>query len=291
MSDAGPILITGATGGIGSQVVSMLHGAGADVRAMCRRPQQVQDFEGRGIRARLGDLSDPESLTTAMQGIDTLFLLTLARRDQAAFGRNAVRAAERSGVRRVVHLSTGDANPVSDVPWAAAPARTDALLRVSSLGWTLLKPSAFMQNLFDSAPVIRRGLLPQTTGNGVAGWIDTEDIARVASRVLVEAGHEKREYTLTGPELLSMRDIASTLADTLGHPVRFIDLPAPAFRLLLRLNGVDAWTARGVTNQFAHVVRRGRDHAAELTDAVAALTGRAPRSFEEFTRIHRHRFS
>lgn len=289
-SISGRILVTGATGGVGGQVVTMLHDAGTDLLAMCRRQQQVDEFEQRGIGAVLGDLSDPSSLESALEGVDTMFLLTTAQRRQAEFGRNAVRGAERAGVRRVVHLSSGDASPSSDVPWAAAPARTDALLRVSSLRWTLLKPSAFMQNLFDSAPAIRRGLLPQPTGEGVAGWIDTEDIARVASRVLVEDGHEQKEYLLTGPELLAMRDIAATLADVLEHPVRFVDLPGPAFRLLLLASGLDAWTARGVTNQFAHVVRRGTDNVTELTDRVMTLTGRPPRSFEEFARLHRHRF-
>lgn len=286
----GSVLVTGATGGIGGQVVSMLHEAGAPVVAMCRRREQVQDFEQRGIAAVLGDMSDPASLGPAMRGIRTLFLLTLSQQRQAEFGRNAVRAAESTGVERVVHLSSGDANPASPVPWAAAPARTDALLRVSSLQWTLLKPSAFMQNLLDSAPVIRRGLLPQTTGEGVVGWIDTEDIARVASRVLVEDGHIGQEYVLTGPELLGMRDIAGLLASELGHPVRFVQLPSPAYRLLLRLSGVDGWTARGVTRQFAQVVRHGRDGAADLTDRVAVLTGAPPRDFAEFVRRNRKRF-
>lgn len=287
----GPILVTGATGGIGSQVLSMLHGSGAPVRAMARRDKQVKDFKGQGIDAVLGDMSDPQSLERAMQQVDTVFLLTLAQQQQAAFGRNAVRAAERAGVRRIVHLSTGDANPNSNVPWAAAPARTDALLRISSLSWTLLKPSAFMQNMFDSAPVIRRGLLPQTTGEGVAGWIDSEDIARVASRVLVEEGHDDREYILTGPELLNMRDIAGILEQVLQHRVRFIDLPAPLYLLLLRLGGLDAWTARGVVNQFASVLRRGRDNATDLTGEVAAITGQAPRDFRSFVEIHRDRFT
>lgn len=280
------ILVTGATGGIGRQVVRSLHAAGEPVVALCRRPDQVDDHERRGVRAVMGDLTDPASLERAMTGVRTVFLLTTADRDQATYGRNAVVSARRAGVGRVVHLSTADANPSSVIPWAAAPARTDAMLDVSGMRWTLLKPSAFMQNLLDTAPTVRRGFLPQTTGDGAVGWIDTADIADVAARVLVEDSHDGREYVLTGPELLSMRDVAQTLQRVLGRRVRFVDLPAPLFRLLLRLTGTDAWHADGLVHQFADVVRHGRDGSAALTDHVRALTGHPPRSLLEFAERH-----
>lgn len=96
-------------------MVRLLHEAGAPVAALCRRPAQVQDHERRGVRAVTGDLTDQASLERAMAGVQTLFLLTLADRQQAAYGRNAVTAAQRAGVERVVHLSTADANPASVV--------------------------------------------------------------------------------------------------------------------------------------------------------------------------------
>jgi len=288
--DVPGILVTGATGGIGRQVVRLLHDTGEPVVALCRRPGQVQDHERRGLRAVLGDLSDPVSLERAMAGVETLFLLTVADRQQAVYGRNAVLAAQRAGVERVVHLSTADANPASVVPWAAAPARTDALLRVSGLRWTSLKPSGFMQNLLELAPTVRCGVLPQTTGEGVVGWIDTADIAAVAARVLVEDTHDGLEHVLTGPELLSLRDLARTLQEVLGRSVRFVDLPAPVFRLLLRLTGTDAWQADGLVLQFADVVRHGRDGATELTTTVRVLTGQPPRSFHDFVERHRQHF-
>lgn len=287
----GGILVTGATGGIGRQVVRQLHESGASVVALCRRPAQVEDHQRRGLRAALGDLTDPASLEGAMRGIRTVFLLTLADRQQAAYGRNAVQAAQRAGVERVVHLSTADANPASSVSWAAAPARTDALLRVSDLRWTSLRPSGFMQNMLELAPAIHRGFLPQTTGEGVVGWIDTADIADTAARVLVEDGHDGLEHVLTGPELLSVGDLARTLQEVLGRRVRFVDLPAPVFRLLLRLSGADAWQADGLVRQFAGVVRHGHDGAPVLTPTVRRLTGRPPTSFRDFVFRHREDFS
>lgn len=216
--------------------------------------------------------------------------MTLADRHQAAYGRNAVLAAQRAGVERIVHLSTADANPASPMPWAAAPARTDALLRVSDMRWTSLRPSGFMQNMLDVAPTVRRGFLPQTTGEGTVGRIDTADIADVAARVLVEDTHDGLEHVLTGPQLLSLRDLAETLQEVLGRRVRFLDLPAPVFRLLLRVSGTDAWQADGLVRQFADVVRHGRDGATELTPTVRLLTGRPPRSFRDFVVRYRDDF-
>ena len=285
------ILVTGATGGIGRQVVRMLVDAGEPVRPLCRRQQQVDDFRARGVEAVLGDLGDRSSLEVAMDGVDRLFLLTFPGKDQRQHGRNAVEAALATGVRRVVHLSTADANPASAIPWASAPAYTDALLQVSALDWTLLRPTAFMQNVLESAVTIHRGLYPQTSGRGVVGWIDTHDIAAVAARVLVEDGHGGRTYVLTGPELLSMRDIAAQLSAVLGRRVRYVHLPGPVFYLLLRLTGTDPFTARGLQHQFVDVFRRGQDDGAVFTETVRSVTGVPPRSFVEFVEANRQALS
>ena len=285
--DPQAVLVTGATGGVGRQVVQLLADAGEPVRALCRRQQQVDDFRARGVDAVLGDLGDPTSLVTAMDGVDRLFLLTFPGPSQREHGRTAVEAAATAGVRRVVHLSTADANPASAIPWASAPAYTDALLQATDLGWTLLRPAAFMQNVLESAPAIRRGLFPQTSGRGVTGWIDTHDIAAVAARVLIEDGHEGATYVLTGPELLSVPDLAGQLSTVLGRRVRYLHLPSRLFSVLLRLTGSDAFTAGGLRHQFAEVLRHGRDDAAVFTETVRSLTGVPPRSFAEFAEAHR----
>lgn len=288
MSDsAQAVLVTGATGGIGGQVVRMLVEGGVPVRALCRRQEQVDDFRARGVDAVLGDLGNRPSLVAAMDGVDRLFLLTFPGRSQREHGRNAVEAALTAGLRRAVHLSTADANPASAIPWASAPAYTDALLQATDLEWTLLRPAAFMQNVLESAPGIRLGLFPQTSGRGATGWIDTHDVAAVAAQVLVEDGHAGATYVLTGPELLSVPDLAAQLTTVLGHKVRYVHLPSRLFAGLLRLTGSDAFTAEGLRHQFADVLRHGRDDAAVFTETVRAITGTAPRSFVEFAEAHR----
>jgi uncharacterized protein YbjT (DUF2867 family) len=284
--DGSRILVTGATGGVAGRVVALLAERGEPVRALCRRPDQVEAFRARGIDAVLGDLGRPETLGDALEGCDRMFLLTPVTPRQAELGRNAVEAAEAAGIRRVVHLSGGDATLDSRLPWARACAETDALLRASTLGWTLLRPSAFMQNVLQSAPAIRRGLYPQTTGTSAIGWIDAADIARVAAQVLVEDGHIGRDHVLTGPEALTSRQIAERLSTALGRRIRYVHLPGPVFGLALRAGGADAWLARGLVRQYAEVVREGLDDVQAMSDAATRITGTPPRSFLDFARAH-----
>ncbi|MBF4617201.1 SDR family oxidoreductase [Clavibacter sp. VKM Ac-2873] len=280
------ILVTGATGEVAGRVVTLLAERGDPVRALCRRPEQVEAFRARGIDAVLGDLGDTGSLRRAMEGCDRVFLLTPVTPRQAALGRNAVEAATAVGIRRVVHLSGGDAALDSPLPWAKACAETDALLRASDLDWTLVRPSAFMQNVLESAPAIRRGVYPQTTGASAIGWIDPADIARVVAQVLTEDGHVGRDHVLTGPEALTSRQIAERLSTALGRRIRYVHLPGPVFGLALRAAGADAWLARGLVTQYARVVRDGLDEVRAMTDTVQEITGTPPRSFLEFARAH-----
>jgi uncharacterized protein YbjT (DUF2867 family) len=280
------ILVTGATGGVAGRVITLLAERGEPVRALCRRAEQVRAFRARGIDAVQGDLGGPEGLRRAMADCDRLFLLTPVTPRQATLGRNAVEAAEAAGIRRVVHLSGGDAALDSRLPWARACAETDALLRASDLEWTLVRPSAFMQNVLESAPAIRRGFYPQTTGTSAIGWIDAVDIARVAAQVLTEDGHVGRDHVLTGPEALTSRQIAERLSTALDRRIRYVHLPGPLFGLALRAGGADAWLARGLVRQYAEVVRGGLDDVLAMTDTVREITGTPPRSFLDFARAH-----
>ncbi|WP_420363021.1 NAD(P)H-binding protein [Curtobacterium aetherium] len=281
------IAVTGATGDVGGKTVEMLHAAGVDVRAVVRRPDQVRAFRDRCIDARLADLGDGAALTAALDGVDQLFVVTAATERQAEHGIVAVHAARAAGVRAVVHLSGGDAAEHSPMPWAAAVWRIDRAVRASGLEWTILHPSGFMTNLVSSGPAIRRGVFPQTMGDGVIGWIDTADIARVASAVLRDGVHHGAEPVLTGPELLDGRGVARELTTGLGRPVRYLHLPSRVFGGALRLTGMSAWRAEGLRQQFGRVARRGLDGVDQHTDEVERITGAPATSLADWARAHR----
>ena len=281
------VAVTGATGDVGGKTVEALRAAGKTVRAIARRREQVEAFRARGIDARQADLGDLPALTAALEGVDQVFLVTAATQQQREHGAVGVQAAQRAGVRALVHLSGGDAALGSTIPWARAVAEIDVDVRASGLEWTILHPSGFMTNLVPSGPTIRRGFFPQTMGRGVIGWIDSQDIARVAARVLTDGVHVGAEPVLTGPELLDGRGVARALSEGLGRRVRYVHLPSRAFAGLLQATGMPAWQAAGLRQQFGIVARHGLDGIAVHTDEVERITGTPARSMADWARASR----
>jgi uncharacterized protein YbjT (DUF2867 family) len=279
--------LTGVTGDVGGKTLQLLRDAGLPVRAIVRRPDQAEALRADGVDARIADLGDRAALTRALDGVDQLFLVTAATRRQAEHGLIGVQSARDAGVGALVHLSGADAAEHSPLPWAHAIWQIDEQVRASGLAYTLVRPSGFMTNLESLAPAIRRGFLPQTMGRGVIPWIDTADIARVAAHVLQGATHEGAEHVVTGPELLDGRGIARSLSAGLDRTVRYVHLPSRAFAALLRANGVPAWQAEGLRQQFGRVARHGLDGIDVRTDEVERLTGRPARSLADWARSRR----
>lgn len=278
--DTAMILITGATGGIGGELCRLLGETGVPFRAMCRKQEQVESFRQRGVDAVLGDFSRPETLLAAMQGCDQLFLITPPTEDQVELETAAIDAAKGAGVRKIVKISASDSNVRSPVPWAKSHALIDHYLRGSGLAWTILKPTAFMQNFLWFKDPIARGFLPQVAGNGSVSWVDTRDVARVAASVLTQHGHDSATYFLTGPQTLDMKTIAGRFSQLLGHKVRYLNMPTAAFWGLLRLTGSSRWMAKGLVVQFADVV--AGHHDIDPTSEIERLTGTPPRDFARF---------
>ncbi|WP_167587538.1 NAD(P)H-binding protein [Kineococcus rubinsiae] len=292
----GRLLVTGATGDVGTALVDELVATGTPLRVLCRRPEQVRRFAGRGVDAVLGSFEDGDSLRAAARGCEQLFLNTPPGPQQFRQNRDAVDAAVAAGVRHVVKVSASDANPRSDIPWARDHGLADEHLRRSGLAWTVLKPGAFTKNLLVEAAAVRRGWLPQTSGHGATAWIDVRDVAAVGARVLTDPalqggpGEDGRVYRLTGDRPLSYPEVAGVLTAVLGHRVRYLHVPAPAFYGVLRATGVPAWQARGLVHQFVQVVRRGQDDGRLCSSDVPDLLGRPAITVADFARDHRAAF-
>ncbi len=283
------ILVTGATGGIGGELCKLLKASGTPFRAMCRKQEQLELFRKKGIDAVLGDFSHPETLSSAMQGCDQMFLISPTTPDQVKRESDAIDAAKAAGIKRIVKISASDGNVRSTVPWAKSHALIDHHLRASGLRWTILKPTAFMQNFLWFKQPISKGFIPLVSGKGSVCWVDTRDVARVAAKVLTEDGHEKATYFLTGPDTLDMDEAADRISKIIGKKVRYINLPTSVFRLFLRFTGNSAWMANGLVNQFADVV--AGHHDIDPTFEIERLTGKSPHSFDDFIRDHLREFA
>ncbi|AQZ66491.1 Oxidoreductase [[Actinomadura] parvosata subsp. kistnae] len=276
------ILITGATGTIGSEVVRLLAAGGERVRAMTRKPPEVP--ARAGVEYVRGDFDDPDSLAEAARGAETLFLLSapgpwMPRHDEAML------TAARD-VRRVVKVSaigTGERAGAEVGDWHLPGERA---LRDSDLEWTILRPSSFASNAL-RWPFLGNGPIPNMTGDGKQGVIDPRDVAEVAVRALTSGEHAGEILTLTGPELLSLPDMVRTVGQVLGRPLETVDVPLDAYRERLLAAGVDPAFA-DVAVSGARTVAEGGN--ARLTDDVERALGRAPRTFATWVRDHRAAF-
>lgn len=285
------ILVTGATGTIGSSLVGKLKAADVPIRVLTRNPEKA---EGLDVDVAAGDFADPASLDAALAGVETVFLLSGQHPDQATLQGNVVKAASRAGAKRIVKLSAGSGVTGADSPSFAGRfhAQTEREIEQAGLAYTFLQPNWFMQNLFNMAePIKAKNLLPLAflTDDQRMALIDTEDIAAVSARVLAEPGpHDGETYRLSGPELLTGPEIAERLGRGLGRDVNHASPPVEAFLETLKAKGAPDWMQQHM-KEIAELFRDGA--GAEQTDTVEQLLGRPPRTVEEFAREHAHRFS
>ncbi|MEU4441673.1 NAD(P)H-binding protein [Actinosynnema sp. NPDC050801] len=249
------LLITGATGTTGREVVRLLTDAGTAFRAMSRTPTGGQVH---------GDHTDPASLDRAVEGVDAVFLLGPGTPDLPAYDLAVLDAAKRAGVPKVVKLSSIPTGPVAEWHRPGEEA-TRAFPR-----WTLLRASLFASNSLQWAPHIAAGEpIPNPMGTTALGVVDPRDLAEVAVRALL-ADHHGRTYTLTGPELLSTPDQVTVLSQVLGRPLSTVDVP---------LESLPEAYAEGV-----RAVRRG--DASLLSDDIATILGRPARTYATWARHH-----
>lgn len=218
------ILVTGATGTVGREVVSQLHATGAEVRAMTRDPKSAALHEVEVVR---GDLTVPETLTACLDGVDAVFLVWTV---PASAARNALDQISRHA-RRVVLLTSPHQTPhplfQQPNPLAALHAEVERLITLSGLEWMFLRPGMFAANARSWwAPQIRSGdLVRWPYGDAPTAPIHEKDIAAVAVKALVENGHEGAEYVLTGPQSLTQREQVEIIGDVIGRNLRFEDIP------------------------------------------------------------------
>jgi uncharacterized protein YbjT (DUF2867 family) len=279
------IFVTGGTGTVGSALMPRLMDRGAAVRALAHSTSSRTRLEELGAEVVDGDLDEPEKLEEVMAGCDHLFLLTPVSPTQAAREKAVVDAARRAGVAHVVAASVIGAHPSSQIGFGRAHAEVDDHLASSGLGYTILRPTGFMQShLWPVQTVVSEGRWYGMTGDGASAFIDADDMAEAAAQVLTTSGHEGATYELTGPQAISMREAAATLAEVIQRPVSYLDLEPDAFGDALTGAGVPGLLAEDLKAMY-QTIRAG--HAATVSNSFAEVTGRPARSYRDFAVEHR----
>lgn len=269
------ILVTGATGTIGSGVVRLLTERGVPFRAMSRNPADLP----HSVRA---DFTDPASLAAAVAGVDAVFLVTVPPTPSTAHDLALLDAARAAGVTRIVKLSAiGTGERFEGEVVGAAHLAAEQAIEDSGLAWTILRPTSFASNFLAYRELIDAGEpLPDMLGPARQAVVDPRDVSAVAVDALLDDRHNGRRYDLTGPDLVTFADQAATLERVLNRPVKTVAVDAVT---QLEAAGMPAEAIAGVTTGVGWARAGG---AAYVTEHVSRILGRPARSFEQWTTDH-----
>jgi uncharacterized protein YbjT (DUF2867 family) len=278
------ILVIGATGSVGSHVVNELAAQGAAVSALTRNPEKAQAKSPAGVRIVRGDLGEPDTLAPALEGAGAILLSSSPDPHQAQLQSNLIQAARQAGVRYIVKISSMGADVNSPVNLCRWHGETERELAQSGIPHTNLRPNFFMQNMLFAAGTIQsQGAFYACTSEGKASFVDVRDIAAVAVTCLVSEGHAGKTYTVTGPEALSMYDVAAKLSAAVGKEVKYVDMEPAALKQTFLNSGIVEWRADGRIGLYQECAA-GR--FGEVTDVVRAIGHKQPVTFDQFAREH-----
>jgi uncharacterized protein YbjT (DUF2867 family) len=272
------ILVTGATGTVGSHVVRTLAGRGEPVRAFVRDRDRAATLLGPAV-----DLADGD-LAAALSGCDRVFLACGNVPEQIAFETAVVEAAAAAGVTRVVKLSGPAAAVGSPRIFERWHGEIERHLAASGVPHVMLRPRTYMTNLLAYAGTIARtGMIFAPAGSAAISFVDPRDVAEAAAECLTGAGHDGRTYTLTGPEAITYEQVAKEISAAAGRPVTYVSVSDAEAREAMVAEGLPPMVADAIVGIFADQ-RTGS--MADTTDDLRTLLGRPPRTMATFAGDH-----
>jgi uncharacterized protein YbjT (DUF2867 family) len=282
------ILVTGASGSVGTELVKQLWARGESVRAFVRNRAHARAITLPGLDIAEGDFNKPQSVARSLAGVDSLFLLVPSSSEAEKLQRSLVDAAKRSNVRRIVKLSQLGADERAPGRFQRYHGAVESYIRRSGIPFTYLRPNLFMQSLLNFRSTISsKGEFYGLAGDGKVSIVDVRDIAAAAARVLTEPGHDGRTYNITGPEALTHAEIAEQLSEVLGKHIEYVDVAPDMMREALLSFGLPPWQADGVIEDYQQY-RRGE--AAIVSSAVRDVTKNEPTSFFHFAQDYAGKF-
>jgi uncharacterized protein YbjT (DUF2867 family) len=272
------VLVIGATGDLGGLVLRALVARDVEVRAMTRQAGATRlDGVETIVQA---DLHDVSTLTDAFAGVQRVFLVSSPTRDQVAVETNAIAAAERAGVERIVKIS--------NLPIAGLESglhgnhrAIERRLAESTVEHTLLQPSFFASVLLRQLGLLARGRLVLPSGAGAIAWIDPRDIAEVAATVLANTAPTPGALRLTGPEALTAVDLGARVGAVIGREVAVVQPDLDRWRADLLASGMDPWLVESTVHLYAAV---GRGALGDVSPDVERVLGRPARPIDGWLR-------
>jgi len=274
------ILVTGATGNVGLPAVRDLASRGLKVRALARDPSRAAKVKISGVEVITGDLRRPVSVNNAIRDITHVLLISPVDQRMVEMQEAVVDAARRAGVKQVVKVSVLGAASNAPVAMFRWHREIEEQLERSGVAWTHLRAAFFMQNTLGFAPTIRsQGAIFACMKRGRVAMVDVRDVARAAATVLAGKGHENKAYDLTGPEALSLHDVADRIGAVLRQQVLYSDQPPAKVVGALLASEMPEWLAKDVTALYEYLAQ---GKMAQVSPDIGTLTGFPPASFDRF---------
>ncbi|WP_406271259.1 NAD(P)H-binding protein [Streptomyces sp. NBC_00191] len=275
MTNPENILVTGATGTVGRQVVAELLARGHCVRALTRDTAKAE-FPA-GVEVVRGDLTDPDSLAPALEGVTGLHLITFGGAYFAPLetGPRILELAREAGVRRVTVLHGGGPSPLEDA------------VRAGELDWTVIMPVEFMSNALQWADGIKNAdEVREPFTDRLSAMVHEGDIGAVAAVALTGAGHGGQEYVITGPEVLTLKDKVNALAAARGREITLVGMSEEEALGQWRAAGHPQEVIDFLLDAYGNTPRVGRT----VAGTVEKVTGRPARTFGQWAAEHADAF-
>jgi len=281
------ILITGATGTIGSLITARLAEQGADVKALVRQPGK-REFPA-GVTEVVGDLTDVTSMRAALASVRTLFLLNAVTPDEVTQALIALNLAREAGIERIVYLSVIHADKFTNVPHFTGKHTVERMIDSLDIPATVLRPAYFMQNeLMVQQTIQDYGVYPMPIGSAGVSMVDVRDIADIAVAELLRrdrapAALERVTLELVGPGALTGASVAQAWRSALGREVAYGGDDVAAFEAQMASFG-PGWLAYDMRLMMAGIQRFGMQAEAGTVERLQAILGRPLRTYEAFVR-------
>jgi uncharacterized protein YbjT (DUF2867 family) len=278
------ILVTGATGSTGGELVRRLSARGVAVRALVRNRAKAAGLPHVDIVE--GDLGKPDTLAPALDGVDRAMLISSSDPAMLDVQSSFITAAKRADVRLVVKLSGIIPDVASPFRFARMHGEIEQRLAESGLAFTNLRAGEFMHSYFRQVRnIVDKGILALPMADARIACIDIGDIAEVAARVLVDESrrHDGQYYPITGPDALSMAEAAARLSAAAGKPIRYVDVPPEDARKAQLAAGFPTFLADALFELFAER-RAGKE--ATVHSTIRDVFGFEPMSFDQFAQRH-----
>jgi uncharacterized protein YbjT (DUF2867 family) len=279
------ILVIGATGTVGSQVIEQLTKRGADVRALVRDTTKA-NFSA-GVDIVQGDLLDVDSLRSAFAGVSTLFLLNAVVADEYTQALIALNIAQEVGIERIVYLSVINADRYLNVPHFAGKYGVERMIEQMGLNATILRPAYYISNDITIKDVVTGyGIYPMPIGDKGLAMVDTQDIAEVAALELIRREESSvpqplNRINLVGPDTLTGQDVAEIWTQVLGTPITYPGDDTAGFEQNLR-QFMPNWMAYDMRLMSERFLTEGMIPDAGDVERLTSLLGRPLRSYRDF---------